>query len=206
MEEILLLEDKKNKLEEIRKIKIDGVMLRSRCRYEDLGEKPTKYFLNLESRNYQDKVINHLIDENGDEVYKTKDILDTQKRYYKNLYTEKIQIDDTPIKEMIGNNENQLNDDEAQMLEGEITYEELTTALKNMKNSKSPGNDGFTTEFLKFLAHLSQRLIGELIGYSWSGVRPSSVRPSVRRKQFQTSSSPKPLGRSKPNFMWSLLG
>ena len=52
------------------------------------------------------------------------------------------------------------------------------------------------------LAHLSQRLIGELIGYSWSGVRPSSVR----RKQFQTSSSPKPLGRSKPNFMWSLLG
>ena len=55
-----------------------------------------------------------------------------------------------------------------------------------------------------FLAHLSQRLIGELIGYSWSGVRPSAS--SVRRKQFQTSSSPKPLGRSKPNFMWSLLG
>ena len=25
-----------------------------------------------------------------------------------------------------------------------------------------------------FLAHLSRRLIGELIGYSWSGVRPSS--------------------------------
>ena len=24
------------------------------------------------------------------------------------------------------------------------------------------------------LAHLSQRLIGELIGYSWSGVRPSA--------------------------------
>ena len=26
------------------------------------------------------------------------------------------------------------------------------------------------------LAHLSQRLIGELIGYSWSGVRPTVVR------------------------------
>ena len=36
-----------------------------------------------------------------------------------------------------------------------------------------------------FLAHLSQRLIGELIGYRWSGVRPS-VRPSsvVRRRPF----------------------
>ena len=71
------------------KIKIDGVMLRSRCGHEDLGENPTKYFLNLESRNYQDKVNNNLIDENGDEVYKTKDILDTKKCYYKNLHAEK---------------------------------------------------------------------------------------------------------------------
>ena len=28
--------------------------------------------------------------------------------------------------------------------------------------------------FPSFLAHLSRRLIGELIGYSWFGVRPSS--------------------------------
>ena len=42
-----------------------------------------------------------------------------------------------------------------------------------------------------FLAHLSQRLIGELIVYPCSGVRPSSVR----RPQFQRSSSLKPLGR-----------
>ena len=51
-----------------------------------------------------------------------------------------------------------------------------------------------------FLAHLSQRLIGELRGYPWSGVVVLVVRP-----QFQMS-SPKPLGQSKPNFMWSLLG
>ena len=64
--------------------------------------------------------------------------------------------------------------------------------------------------FTLFLAHLSQRLIGELIGYSWSGVRPASS--SVRRRHpsgvhnAQRSSSPKPLCQSKPNFMWSLLG
>ena len=150
MDEILLLNDKKEKLEEIRKIKMDGVMLRSRCRYEDLGEKPTKYFLNLENRNYHDKVINHLIDENGEEIYKTKDILEAQKSYYKSLYDETIEVGDTPISEIIGNNEKQLNDDEAELLEGEITYEELKIALKNMKNSKSPGNDGFTAEFFKF--------------------------------------------------------
>ena len=42
---------------------------------------------------------------------------------------------------------------------------------------------------------------GELIVYPCSGVRPSVVR-----SQFQTSSPLKPLGQSKPNFMWSLLG
>ena len=48
-----------------------------------------------------------------------------------------------------------------------------------------------------FLAHLSQRLIGELIVYPCSGVRPSSSYE--RRQQFQTSSL-KPLARTKPNF------
>ena len=47
-----------------------------------------------------------------------------------------------------------------------------------------------------FLAHLSRRLIGELIVYPWSGVR----RPSYVVHNAQTSSSQKPLGRSKPNF------
>ena len=59
-----------------------------------------------------------------------------------------------------------------------------------------------------FLAHLSRRLTGELIVYPCSGVRPASVvvHPSVRRPQFQRSSPLKPLGQSKPNFMWSILG
>ena len=53
------------------------------------------------------------------------------------------------------------------------------------------------------LAHLSRRLIGELIVYPWSGVRRMS---SVVVHNAQTSSSQKPLGRTKPNFMWRLLG
>ena len=36
-------------------------------------------------------------------------------------------------------------------LEGEITLAEASLALKNMKNYKSPGPDGFTAEFFKFL-------------------------------------------------------
>ena len=56
------------------------------------------------------------------------------------------------------------------------------------------------------LANLSQRLIGELIVYPWIR-RPSViVCPLSSVHNAQTSSSYKPLGRLKPNFMWSLLG
>ena len=39
------LENKKERLNEIQREKIEGIMLRSRSRYENLGEKPTQYFL-----------------------------------------------------------------------------------------------------------------------------------------------------------------
>ena len=74
---------------------------------------------------------------------------------------------------------------------------------KNILDRKSS-----TIRFV-LLAHLSQRLIGELIVYQWSGVRRRRRRrrrPSSVVHNAQTSSSHKPVDRSKPNFMWSLLG
>ena len=43
-----------------------------------------------------------------------------------------------------------LKADSSKTLEGTIKYEEAYAALKNMKNDKSPGTDGFTSEFFKF--------------------------------------------------------
>jgi hypothetical protein len=39
---------------------------------------------------------------------------------------------------------------QTKLMEGKISKEEATLALSNMKNSKSPGSDGFTAEFYKF--------------------------------------------------------
>ena len=57
-------------------------MLRSRCRYEDLGEKPTSYFLNLEKRNFTNKVITKIIDDDKENT-STEEILNSQTMYYK---------------------------------------------------------------------------------------------------------------------------
>ena len=78
-DDINRLEERKNALSEIRKVKREGVMLRSRCRYEELGEKPSGYFLNLANRNFMDKIITKLVDTNGEEYNNSADILNLQK-------------------------------------------------------------------------------------------------------------------------------
>ena len=80
VEKLHNLLEKKEQLTDIRKNKLDGVMLRSKCRYQDLGEKPTNYFFNLENGNYTSKVINKLV-EDGYEYTNTctKNILNCQK-------------------------------------------------------------------------------------------------------------------------------
>ena len=100
-------------------------MLRSKCRYQDLGEKPTNYFFNLENRNFTSKVINKLI-EDGVEYTNTEDILKCQKRVYCNLYKENEPLNDEEIENIVGENKAKLSDHDSEQLEGEITYSELS--------------------------------------------------------------------------------
>ena len=80
-----IISEEKKCANSTKKTTIEGTILRSHCRYEDLGEKPSSYIFKLENRNYTDKVMSSLIDENNEELTDAKDILEFQKQYYKNL-------------------------------------------------------------------------------------------------------------------------
>ena len=56
-ENIEHLEGFKARLEEMRKVKIESIITRSRARWYEKGEKSTAYFLGLEKRNYLCKLI-----------------------------------------------------------------------------------------------------------------------------------------------------
>ena len=108
----------------------DILMLRSRCRYQDLGGKPSKYFFDLGNRNFTNKVLTKLVEDDGSEFLNTQDVLNCQKRFYDNLYDKSNVLDDYPIGNVIGENINKLSDIDAQKLEGNMTFTELSTALK----------------------------------------------------------------------------
>ena len=80
------LEEKKVALENLRKEHLQGHMIRSRARWIEEGEKPSKYFCNLESRNFLNKTIKKIYVEDIGMVYEQTEILDNIRSYYEKLY------------------------------------------------------------------------------------------------------------------------
>ena len=74
--------------ESIREHKLRGIMLRANALPYEQGEKPSRYFCNLEKNKYIRKTINK-INVNGQLIRDPVKILGGQKKYYENLYQEK---------------------------------------------------------------------------------------------------------------------
>ena len=86
----------------------------------------------------------------GSRTESESEIVEETKRYYKNLYSERV-VTDINLEECLNrNNVPTLTNEQKQNLEGNITKAEAASALLHMKNNKSPGSDGFTAEFFKF--------------------------------------------------------
>ena len=73
------LSELNTELEEIRKTELTGLLLRTRCKWIENGEKPTKYFLSLEKRNFVNKNISKLVNKDGNNIYLQNEILEEVK-------------------------------------------------------------------------------------------------------------------------------
>ena len=86
---------------------------------------------------------------NGEEIHEVKDIIKEVKTFYERLYSD-MQVEECEISDLVEDIPT-LTLQEKTSLERKITLDEASAALKNMKNNKSPGSDGFTVEFFKIL-------------------------------------------------------
>lgn len=145
------LENLKTELYDIRNEKLKGYMIRSKAQYIDKGEKPTKFFCGLEKHNYTSKVITQLEKYDGSMIRDQNEILKETEIFYKNLYENKDNmLENVDLHDLMKDTEmNTLTMEEAEKLEGQLTYKEISEVLLNMKHDKSPGMTGFTAEFFK---------------------------------------------------------
>ena len=126
-------------------------MSRSKCRWIEKGEKPTKYFFNLEKRNYNRETINELRKQDGAvEIGEEKEILKVIQEFYEDLYSSEISPTQEQFDLFISNLIfPKLTDEDKEEIEGPLTLDEYKNALELFQENKSPGEDGFTIEFYK---------------------------------------------------------
>ena len=144
----------KNNLDILAKNKARGIIFRSKCQWTEEGEKHTAYFLRLEKCNNVNKLISK-IKINEDILTDPQDILNEERSIYNKLYSLPMKSDQntaTSDKQFFLENNSlpQLNETDKARCENAITERELIISIKAMKNCKSPGCDGLTSEFYKF--------------------------------------------------------
>ena len=152
-----LLKAKQEELVNIRDFKLRGVLLRSRARWVEDGEKVSSYFCSLEKRHFVNKSINKITLDDDNVITDKKTIVKEFNNFYKNLYTKR-EVQDAAVSDLVTDLP-KLNDMQANQLEGLLTLDEIGESLQNMKNGKSPGSDGFPVEFFKVF----WRQLGEFV-------------------------------------------
>ena len=160
-----IIKGKKNELETIYNIKVQGLILRSKARWVENGEKNSKYFANLEKRNFQSRII-HKLNVDGKLITDPNNILKEEMKYYENLY-EKIEAQSSNYDFFPENFDQKLENENRNKCEGLITEEECLSALKSMPNNKSPGSDGITTEFYKLIWKEIGKYLVQSINHSY---------------------------------------
>lgn len=133
-----------------------GAIIRSRIKWVEEGEKSSKFFFNLEKRNFNNKCINCLKDKQGHVVSSPETIRKNLRDFYQKLYTAKphnLETLEEVDNRFFQHNAPKLDNDQMLEIEGPITEQELLQALKKTPNNKAPGTDGFQAEFYKVFWH-----------------------------------------------------
>ena len=107
----------------------------------------SSYFFQLSKRNYNIKNITKLEKDNGEIITSPCDIKKLQLEFYSSLYSKKECSDH--LDDFFFSSLPKLSEEQQHMLSQEITLDELSNAVKMLKNGKTPGTDGLTTDFYK---------------------------------------------------------
>jgi hypothetical protein len=145
-----------NLLNELDNEKLRGAQLRAKCLHISENEYSTQYFLNKEKAKSEAKSMTTLMNDNDELISDPKVIAEEQRNFYKTLYSEQNCQKPEKVTEAMKyflNSDVQIDsiqNDDKEILDLPITYEEIAESLKELANNKSPGSDGLTTNFYKF--------------------------------------------------------
>ena len=146
-EDLQKLKSLNEKLLDLRKDDLKGAFIRSRAEWHELGEKPSKYFLNLENKNKINKTINEIKIDDNTVITDQHKLLEELKKIYAKLYSKKdIQPNEDYSPKI---NPTKISEKDRIRLEEKRTIKELKQAINSMKNNKAPGPMGLAQNFIR---------------------------------------------------------
>ncbi|KAK3728108.1 hypothetical protein QZH41_014265, partial [Actinostola sp. cb2023] len=180
-ERVQQLTDLETTLRELKVQKMEGAKIRSRVQWIEQGEKPTKFFYNLEKQRAKTNTIDSVRDDNDEEVTDSNAIKTVVTDFYTNLYKKDL-IDMIEQDRLLTNITRKLDNTESEQCEGPFSIEEATSAIQEANNGKSPGKDGLPPEFYKrFWNKLGTELVAVLNeGYEKGHLAPTQQESVIR--------------------------
>ena len=147
---------------------------RCKAKWIKEGEKNTKYFYNLEKRNYIAKNMNQTLRADGTVTTNSVEILEILSKFYEKLYTRNESVNF----QLVNKSNVCLSHEESSRLDVELSEHEIFDAMMTLKPNKTPGCHGLTIEFYRrFWKNLKQLLI-KLYD---SCITRGQLNPSARR-------------------------
>ena len=174
----------RNQLERISFDRARGACIRSKVQWHEFGERSSKYFFNLEKRNYENKFITRLTKDDESCLTDPKEVLEEQRRFYSKLYSSQNPRVNDPRFNLLftGVMIKKLGNEQKETCEGLLTVEECKEVLKNFSKNKSPGTDGLTAEFYSFFWDLLSDTMVNSFNYGFQkGKLTVSQRQSIIR-------------------------
>lgn len=138
---------------------IEGILICSHAEWLEDGERPTRYFFQLQSSNVQKSHMSSIYDSSGAEVSSQKEIEQAHVDFYSSLFSEE-PIDLNFQDDLLSSLSRQLSSHQLSLCKGAMTIDEISFAVQNMNANKPPGPDSLTIEFYrKFWDVLSPHLV-----------------------------------------------
>ena len=192
------IRDLENKLKELVLKELSGVAIRSKARWLEEGEKPSRYFFKLERERIQRNSIFSVLDSNDAEVFSHAEIEQEIVQFYSNLFSTD-SIDTFCKQTCLASIENHLDFSQQQSCEGFLSLQELSDAVKTLNLGKSPGSDGFSVEFyLHFWEILGPLLLRVANQCFRDGNLCDSIKGSVTRLIYKKRGDIKNLKNWRP--------
>lgn len=159
-----LYRSKKKELADLELLKANQLIFRARANWAQFGERPNRFFLNLEKRKAKANTFSVALTDDGRSTSDPREILQLTRNFYDNLYSLN-SVDLAPLDSFDWKSLDipQISKEHFDSLEGAYSEREFHRALLSMNRGKSPGSDGLTVDFyVKFWDLLKAPLLDSL--------------------------------------------